>query len=102
LEKQLHGMEKKLDKFLDSDFWENCLNGHRNMFANQKKIYFELLNHYPETIHSELKQLIKSKLDLFAKELKSSAISTGLKKPEVVQFRQYKGGICTNLFGYKS
>lgn len=89
LEKQLHGIEKKLDKFLDSDFWENCLPGHRNMFAKQKKIYFELLNHYPETIHSELKQLIKSKLDLFTIELKTGAISTTSSEGLKVQFPKY-------------
>lgn len=86
LEKQLLGKLRKLDKFLNQDFWEDCINGHRNMFAKQKKIYFKLLNGFPETIHSELKQLIKSKLDLFTTELKTGAISTTSTEGLKVQF----------------
>ncbi len=86
LEKGLKGKEKKLDKFLDGDFWDDCLNEYRNKFAAEKKKYSKIVNRYPENIHSEIKNKLKSKLDSFAKELKSSAISTGIEKAEVVQF----------------
>ncbi|OFX58612.1 MAG: hypothetical protein A2066_10435 [Bacteroidetes bacterium GWB2_41_8] len=86
LEKGLQGEEKKLDKYLNSDFWENCLNEYRNKFASEKKKYSEIVNHYPENIHSDIKNKLKSKLDLFAKELKSSAISKGIQDVKVVQF----------------
>lgn len=89
LEKGLQGKEKNLDKRLNSDFWADCLNSYRNKFATEKKKYSKLVNPYPENIHSDVKSKLKSKLALFTKELKSSAISTGLKKSEVVQFPQY-------------
>lgn len=86
LEKGFQGINNKLDKFLHQDFWENCINGHRNQFAKQKQAYFKLLNNYPGNIHSEIKNLIKSKLDLFLKELKTGAISTTNTEREQVQF----------------
>ncbi|MBV5313194.1 MAG: hypothetical protein JZU47_07845 [Prolixibacteraceae bacterium] len=89
LDKQLQGKDKKLDKFLNQDFWEDCINGHRNMFAKQKQTYFKLVNSYPENIHSELKQLIKSKLDSFTTELKTGAISTASTKGLKVHIPKY-------------
>jgi len=89
LEKGFQVIDNKLDKFLNPDFWENCINGHRNLFAKQKQSYFKLLNNYPGNIYSELKKLIKSKLDLFSEELKTGAISTTITERKPVQFPQY-------------
>lgn len=89
LEKGFQGINKKLDKYLNPDLWENCINGHRNLFAKQKQSYFKVLNNYPGNIHSELKNLIKTKLDLFSKELKTGAISTTITERKQVQFPKY-------------
>lgn len=43
LDKSLKGTNEKLDGFLSQDFWENCLNGHRNKFARERKKYFSFL-----------------------------------------------------------
>ena len=89
LEKGFQGIDNKLDKFLNPDFWENCINGSRNQFAKQKQSYFNLLNNFPGNIHSEIKNLLKAKLDFFSEELKTGAISTGLTQRKKVQFPQY-------------
>lgn len=85
----MQGIDNKLNKYLNPDFWENCINGHRNLFAKQKQSYFKLLNNHPGGIYSELKNLIKSKLDLYSKELKTGAISTTITERKQVQFPQY-------------
>jgi len=69
----------KTAKYQSLDFWELCLNEHRNKFATQKRNYFKLLQNYPDNLHHKIKQLLEMKLKSFEMEYKKSgAISTGL------------------------
>ena len=95
LEKEFQGIDNKLEKYLNPDFWENCINGSRNQFAKQKQSYSNLLNNYPGNIHSEIKNLLKSKLDLYSKELKTGAISTAISAQTGAISTICKDGYCT-------
>jgi len=76
LESLLLKNDNKLVKYASIDFWEESLREYRNKFSNDKKRFFKLLENYPENIHSEILNLIKTKLESFKNELKIGAIST--------------------------
>lgn len=76
LESSLLKNDKKLNKYSSTDFWEESLQEYRNKFSNDKNRFFKLLKSYPENIHSEISNLIKTKLESFKNEFKNGAIST--------------------------
>jgi hypothetical protein len=76
LESSLLKNDKKLNKYSSIDFWEESLQEYRNKFSNDKNRFFKLLENYPENIHSEISNLIKTKLESFKNELKNGANST--------------------------
>jgi hypothetical protein len=69
---------KELSNFKSLDFWENCFNEYRNKFSRQKRKYYSLLSKYPNNLHTQIHNLLESKLKIFEKELRSGAISTAI------------------------
>lgn len=80
----------KIKQYLSSDYWENVLQGHRNLFAYHKKRYFQLLKSNPSNIHDSIKNLISQKLDYLLE--KGCAISPTPNNEEVVQIHKYIRG----------
>lgn len=89
LERQLLINDNKLFKYASIDFWELSLQEYRNKFSNDKNRFCKLLKSYPENIHSEISNLIKTKLESYKIELKNGAIST----PHLYSAKNINGAI---------
>ncbi|WP_418262787.1 hypothetical protein [Flavobacterium faecale] len=69
------------DKFFNTNFWEDILiNGNRNKFNNQKKLYYKKIG--TDNLHTNIKKLIERKTQL----LKSVQIPTTINL-ETAQYR---------------
>jgi len=80
---------KRLNKYLNSDFWENSINQYRNHFSKHKQKYFSLLNQYPDNLHKNIHNLIKNKLSQFENELKKGCKFDRVQNKKRVQIRPY-------------
>jgi len=80
---------KRLNKYLNTDFWENSINQYRNHFPKHKQNYFSLLNQYPDNLHKNIYSLIQEKLIQFENELKKGCKFDRVEKQKRVQIRPY-------------
>ena len=53
----------RLDKYLNTHFWQTAQNKHRNYFSKNKLKYFELLNKTGYNIHTELNKIAGNKIN---------------------------------------
>lgn len=75
--------DKRANKYINSDFWEDIESEHRNKFSYHKRKYLELLADFPENIFTSISNLIDEKI---------SAISTPQHKTKLVQYLEYLCG----------
>lgn len=90
IDKTIPDHNKKIKQYQNVDFWEKCLNEHRNKFSNQKRNYFNLLKNYPKNVHSKIQFLLKTKLETFKEEIENGAISNYVS----MEFPQLKNQYC--------
>lgn len=82
--------DKQLNKYLNSDFWENSINEYRNHFSKHKSKYLLILDQYPDNLFKNIQSLIENKLTQFENELiKKRCKFHRAKNNKRVQIRPY-------------
>jgi hypothetical protein len=91
LDKNLRSLNnERLNKYLNSDFWETSINQNRNHFSRHKQKYLSILNQYPENLFQNIENLIKEKLYQFENaKLKRGCNFDRDKNKKEVQFQPY-------------